>query len=95
MSTIDVNGLKQLSGNDEDFVNDILVVQQNRLVKKTENIALIAPGKLFGAIGRNCRDRQRLLLGISQGLFSRRILALLAEVFNCIGVTFRRTQICQ
>jgi HPt (histidine-containing phosphotransfer) domain-containing protein len=30
MSTIDVNGLKQLSGNDEDFVNDILKLYTER-----------------------------------------------------------------
>ncbi|MCZ4410418.1 Hpt domain-containing protein [Cryomorphaceae bacterium 1068] len=30
MSTIDVNGLKQLSGNDEDFVNDILKLYAER-----------------------------------------------------------------
>ena len=30
MSTIDVNGLKQLSGNDEEFVNDILKLYAER-----------------------------------------------------------------
>lgn len=30
MSTIDVNGLKQLSGNDDDFVNDILKLYAER-----------------------------------------------------------------
>lgn len=30
MSTIDVNGLKQLSGNDEEFVNDILKLYTER-----------------------------------------------------------------
>ncbi|HKK40446.1 MAG TPA: Hpt domain-containing protein [Cryomorphaceae bacterium] len=30
MSTIDVKGLKQLSGNDEDFVNDILKLYTER-----------------------------------------------------------------